>query len=182
MSVFVDRIMKATGTVALAVIAILLVAGRGNSGTADPETASTNVTVANPITRPVPSQATDNPALRPYMTSVTIAIDSSSTEGSNSFQVPAGQRLVIQAVSYIQQNYTSGEHLQVDVYVQVGDVFQPFRMPQPPTLTAPFPGAGWTGTLYADPGTSVVVSSGRNVTGTLEHDYVYISGYLVPVG
>ncbi len=88
---FAKRILMFVGFVVLAAALVSVLAPKATHGLV-----ATLVQVTNTPANPVPTVATDNPALRPYGKYLTIFPGQTSA----SFQVPAGQTLVIEQLHY----------------------------------------------------------------------------------
>jgi hypothetical protein len=181
-------IMTQAAVVSLVVIATALTSERANSVTSVTTTRpATDVQVVNPSTAPVPTQATDNPALQPFQRRVNVTIPTAQSNAHVAgITVPAGQQLVIQTVSFYRYHGVVGSSVQVYIGTFTGNVQGIYALPSVGGDTGRIiPGATLSAVLYADPGTEVDVSSYRTTASTLtssdEVDLVSISGYLVPV-
>ena len=180
MTKLIDSLMRLAGTISLAVLAIALVTGRGQSTTSLPETAATAVTVTNPVANPVRTRAADNPAFQPVQFRTYIEIpDATSSAAKSVYTVPAGKRLVIQTLSmYRTGTVTSGQSVQVFIDASFEGAYVSVALPSVPA-TGTDPGTTLTAPCYADPGTSVEFYDYRTGSSGDEFDYVSVIGYLV---
>ncbi|HLY55352.1 MAG TPA: hypothetical protein VKS60_07335 [Stellaceae bacterium] len=180
MSALIDRVIKAAGTLALVVIAVALVAGRGGSVTMAPETAATAVTVTNPFSKPLPTRSADNPAFQPVQFRVFIEIpDTIASAAKSVYTVPTGQRLVIQTVSaYRTGTVAANQSVQLFVDGSFGGAYGSLALPSIPAIGMD-PGTTLVAPFYADPGTAVELYDYRTGSSGDEFDYVTVTGYLV---
>jgi len=137
-------------------------------------TNSPTVQVGNSSASPVPTVATDNPALQAFQYS-----NSSSTIGSQ-FTVPAGKTLVIEQVSFTCLEPVGSTPTDFRMGVTVGGVsadylFAPTIFSVPGTLELIY---SQPAHIYASGGSNVTFGTGSGV-GNNSHCVVNVSGHLV---
>jgi hypothetical protein len=148
---------------AVIVLAVRSVIPQAAAMRAEPETATTAVTVANPASKPVPMHDVDNLVEQPFG----IRVFPPVVVGT-SFDVPAGKHLVITDISGF-----TGSATTTDIAVGVTTAGSPSTRVVPfDTIVQGTAYAGRTVSLVADPGTKVYVmiddanpsdTGGRNV-------------------
>ena len=130
--------------------------------------------------------------ITPFQTTVTIKINNTKNigaansvlTGSQSFAVPAGQRLTIETVSAFRTDppLASGNFDEISSYLQttVNGTACTFTGPSVTRSDEPSLVSGSSGALKinADPGTNVLINGFRNSTSLTETMYVQVSGYL----
>jgi hypothetical protein len=147
------------------------------------------VTVTNSVNNPVPTKATDNPALQPFQASIIILIadgasgggDNGNVLASQTLLIPTGKRLVVQTVSMYREGAISASSTQIFISVNSNGSYSTFALPPAPPSAASFSGATLTGLFYAEGGTELLADAWRNTTSGTEKDVVAVSGYLVNV-
>jgi hypothetical protein len=145
--------------------------------------ATTNVTVVNTATQPVPVLDVQNPAKQPFQYFFNFNFDPTQGGNGESFIVPVGKRLIIEFVSATMA-VERGSIVDVVVDTTVGGVEGTHHLV--PTSV----GAAWGFPMsyivskdmrvYADPGTKVSFGITDNLTGN-GTSWGTISGYLISV-
>lgn len=141
-----------------------------------PQTASTSVTVTNPLSKPVPERDFDNPARQPFQ--YTLSPNSgASSSATASYQVPAGKRLVIEYYSAQLTQYPSGGYAYMYLTTTVHGNTAYYKVIPPLASTTPL---NQLTRLYADPG-SMVTAQVTQSNGSSSGGIVILSGYFVNV-
>jgi len=106
------------------------------------------------------------------------------SNGSQAFQVPAGQRLTIETVSGYRNDppLAAGTFDDINTFIStsVGGVRGSYAGPEVVRDDEVVAAVGQTGAMkiYADPSTAVIINGGRNSTDLTETIYVVVSGYM----
>ena len=190
-----------TALVGLLVLVVTLVAlvplvsrGQGNSGNHPPPfdvnvvntplPVTGTVTVGNLGDSPLPVRDVDNPARQPVQARANCSVTIETGCLPTIYTVPAGKRLVIEYAS-MDANVPAGELAQLAIATRTGGETVEHAFPLTPPSVAFSAGraanVGQQVRLYADPGTSVVVTGSRSGFGSPASFIFTISGHLVDV-
>jgi hypothetical protein len=168
-----------TGIGVVAVVGVLLTfTGAGPTAAA----ALQQVLVTNTATNPVQTRDVDKTAQQPFQKNFHMTFDPGQLGTSATFTVPAGKRLVLENVSgdFMVQN---GMVVIFSVTTTANGAAADHRLVLTPQGAAGGYPASYAGGqelhLYADPGTTVTLYSGRQQGGTGD-GFAAVSGYLAP--
>ncbi|MCU1382780.1 MAG: hypothetical protein JWL71_1477 [Acidobacteria bacterium] len=159
------------------------------SGTVDANvTGNVAVTVGNSAANPIPVHVVDGTSDQPYSLNVNINIANGGsggtangdTNGSQSFAVPAGKRLVVETVSMYRPG-DIGQSVQVFVNTRLNNLYSAFAVPPAAANNSTYTGATQAMKFYADPGTRGLVNAFRSGSTGAESVTVAIAGHLVDV-
>jgi hypothetical protein len=157
-------------------LALFLPFQHASAGGSQSQAASTGVIVTNTFNKPVPERDFDNPARQPFQYTLSPSSGSSSS-ASDTYQVPAGKRLVIEYYSAQLTQYPSGGYAYMYLTTTVNGQLAYYKVIPPQATTVP---TNQMTRIYADPGSTVAAlvtqSSGTSCGGTL-----ILSGYFVNV-
>jgi hypothetical protein len=166
-----------SGVVAAAVV-LLMFAGAGSAAAVVLQ----RVLVTNTAAAPVQARDVDRAAQEPFQKNFRMAFDPGQLGTSATFTVPNRKRLVLE---YVSGNFATENGMIVifSVTTTVAQVTADHRVVLDPQGAAGGLPASFTGAqelrLYADPGTTVTLYSGRQQGGT-GGGSAAVSGYLVP--
>ena len=192
---FAPRLWAGFGTAALVAAVGLFASSRPAHTAGGPIPVNVANTVSVAATTPLPTTAADNPDKQPFGSYIEIKFSAGSQngvanfniQGSQTFQVPTGKRLIIDSASFYRENGGQGGSLPTGTSASalLGVTFNGkeifYSLPLATSVGVPYPGATQSLHLFADPGTTVQANGYRNDTSAAEIDYVALSGHLVNV-
>ncbi|HLY57379.1 MAG TPA: hypothetical protein VKS60_17585 [Stellaceae bacterium] len=141
-----------------------------------PQTAATSVTVTNPVTKPVPTSDVRYAQTTPVQFYL-FPHSTTSNENAVFYNVPAGQRLVIEYYSAQAQDLTGGA-VGLTLSTSVNGSFISYIIFVNQATTD---AVNQQTRIYADPGTSVEAFVFNAGTGTSCGALINVSGHLEPV-
>lgn len=133
------------------------------------------MTVANPTSRPVPTDDVNEPAFQPFQATL-FPHSSNSNEATDSLTVPAGKRLVIEYYSSQPQDLSGGAAGMVLTTTAGGSFVQYIVYVNANTTNQ----VNQAARIYADPG-STVEAFAFNANASSCAGFVSVSGHLVNV-
>lgn len=141
------------------------------------------VQVGNTATNPIQVRDVDNPARQPFQKAFTVTLPAGTAFGTESFQVPAGKRLVIEYVSTIEDSSTINL-LELRIFTQLaasGVVHSFVATRVERGIYDPIFFISQQTRLYADPGTYVTVGFITPESNAENEIFLTLSGYFVNV-